>query len=361
MKITSEQFDYLKQLQPIIHHTGKNAMKELKYSLMDTIERAFKGTVLKGSTRDALEEMCFLAKERGFVHTSPRYLNKKCGVGESTIYTKLKMLIQDGVLYKRNFSSKEHNGNGCGIYFFVDHPNFAQINSFLHLVEKADKKAENAEIPCESKEEETLNLPTISLPKLKIKDIDLQSTVPQSANPIIQYVPKEINTLYAGIFSFRLRNVWQKVTQAFKSIKQTLLDRMDLITIGTNVIKRLLQKWKEHQRDGRDMPVDQMCAFVYVSARESFYNTLAEIHMQDLPEIEEMRDLRLEHFEEAKREIPYLEDTFLKRCPYASPDIIKTSILGDIPKIFPLLLDYDIGELYRNYWLYSRLIVHPCN
>lgn len=328
---------------------------------MDSIEGVFgdKWFNLKESTRQAIDYICFLSIERGFVWASPDHIATKHGIGKSTVYDALKVLREEDILFKANRCSKKQNGLGCSMHFFTIHPYFDHIKGFLNIdwnpKQKADRKAEIPEIPHHTGDLGDSQTPTLSLPSHDIKDIDLQSNVlpigqsKLSTTTIIKYVPKFLNEVYANVFGFRLRFIWQKITQAYKSIKQSVLNKEDLNTIGRSVVQRLLQVWKDHNRDNKEMTVDEMCAFVYTSARESFYNTIAEVFMEDLPEIEEMRELRLEQFEEAKNEIAFLEDACVSKYPYASPTFIRLSVMEDMPKVFPLLLEYDLVKLEQCY------------
>lgn len=382
-KITTKEFDYLTQLEPYIPQTNKEARKALKYTLLDTIESVFgdKWFNLRDKTRQAIEYICFLSIDRGFVYASPDHISTKYGIARSTVYEALKVLREEGLLFKANRSSRKQNGLGCSVHFFTMHPYFAHINSYLSLGwkanEKADRKPEKAQIPCGSKVEGSQNSPTLSLTTSLPQKMDIQSNVPANrAKSIVKYVPKEINQLYAGIFGFRLRFVWQKITQAWKTINQSILSRHDLIAIGSNVVKRIFQVWKDRMNHNNDMSIDEMCAYAYKTARETFYNTLANIHMQDqsieeksiqksiqklnkptvkeptsnvMKKIEMQKEDRLKQFEEAKRNIPLLEQTYLLKEPESSLEQIMKAVLSEIKSMYPLLDRVDISSIEQAY------------
>jgi DNA-binding transcriptional ArsR family regulator len=371
-KLTSQEFDYLTKLEPYKPNNDQNDYKRLKYTLIDSIEGAIgeKWFNLHDSTKQAIDYICFLSIQCGFMWASVDHIATKHGISASTLYVHLKTLQDSGVLYKANRSSKKQNGLEDGVYFFTMHPYFEHVCSFLNLdwkpQQKAEWKAESVIIPCPTREVSVNLASTYSLPSHDIKDIDTQSTVlpngqAKFSKTIIKYVPKEINTLYANIFDFRLRFIWQKITQAYKTIKQVILNREDLIIIGKSIIKRIYQKWKEHSHSNRDMSVDDMCAYAYTSARESFYNALAEVYMEKFEEVhEDYLCCKEEQLEMAKEEISHMEDVYLRSKPYAALGMVKSAVMKDMPLVFPLLGRDDLAYLDHNYTMYSsqdRLVV----
>jgi hypothetical protein len=388
-KISSLEFDYLMQMKPYIPYEDDNGRKSMKYTLLDTVERAFgdKWFNLSDKTRQAIDYICFLSVEHGYFYASPEHIATKAGIGKSTVYEALKLMRESGVLFKANRTSRKQNGLGCPVHFFINHPYFPHYNSYLGLgwkpEQKPDWKAENAENACGSKVEDSENLSTLPLPSLhQENDMDIQSNVSaKTQTPIVKYVPKEINELYARTFGFRLRNIWVKITQAFKSIKQSILNRNDLISIGAKIIKRIFQLWKERMRENRDMTVDEMCAFAYKTARETFYNALAEIHMQDMPKeertfakahqnrtvaknetakikvpvpdwmekINREQDLCKQQKEEAKADLPRLESMYLSMHPDADIGVVKEAVIQSIREKYTHLDRHAISEIEQNY------------
>ncbi|MCR8994628.1 hypothetical protein [Brevibacillus laterosporus] len=404
-KITSLEFDYLTHMKPYVAPNDKNSKKSLKYALIDTVERVF-GDMwfnLNEKTRQAIDYICFLSVEHGFFYASPEHIATRSGIGKSTIYKALKLMREFNVLVKVNRSSRKQNGLGCPVHFFTEHPYFQHYNTYLDLKwkpeEKADEKAENVEIPCGSKDEGSEKFSTLPLTSLHHQKMDLQPNVKtdSSSKKFIKYVPQEINELYANIFDFRLRNIWQKVTQAWKSIKQSVLQKDDLITIGANICKRIWQIWKERQRSNQDLSVDEMCAFAYKSARETFFHSLASFHMEGydvedrsisisrrnastvpnnprneklstkfnkpiprgveagfMNKLNKVEQLNKEHLEQAKSEIPTLEDIYLRKCPYASLDMVKKYVLSVLEEKYNHLDAYGKKHLDESYHKYTK-------
>ncbi|OME54003.1 hypothetical protein BSK59_15595 [Paenibacillus odorifer] len=346
-------------MEPCIPLNDKNGYKTLKYSLLDSIEGVFgdKWFNLKDSTRQAIDYICFISLERGFVYASPDHIASRYDIGRSTVYEALKVLREEDILVKANRSSRKQNGLGCAVHFFTIHPYFAHINDYLNLgwkpKEKADWKADEAETPCGTRLSSDSETSTLCLPSLDLeesKNIDLQSNVSQpSSSSFIKYVPREINELYAGIFNFRLRNIWQKITQAWKTIKQSILVRADLITMGSNICKRIFQVWKEKRRDNQTMTVDEMCAFAYKSAIETFYNAMASFYMEDYDSDESKL------MGEAIRSIPTYENICLKVNLDYNYEDVKEHVSSCLRWGFRMLSPESLDRIIDNYEWYTTI------
>lgn len=367
-KISSKEFDYLTSLDPVLPKDDRKGYKSLKYALMDTVEGVFgdRWHNLKEGTRQAIEYICFLSLDRGFAFPSPEHLRKKFGIGVSTVYRNMEPLIESGVVIRRNFSSKKHNGCGNAIYIFTNHPMFEQISNYLCLDEKANEnaneKADEAEIPHESKEVGVLRAPTLPLPTHYQKqkhnnDIHI-NVLPDSRSTeikrIVKYVPKVINDLYANIFGESLRNIWVKIAQAFKTIKHSILGREDLYHFGKIIIQHLFSKRKELLRKGREMSLDDMCAYVYKTAIETFYNAMAEVYMETYEQdMETYYSEKADQLDQAISVIPVIEDQYVKDNPYACFERVVSEVVKLIKVYFPLLDRNDIEYLENSYTLFS--------
>lgn len=355
-KISTLEFEYLANMEPYIPNTNENGYKTLKYTLLETIEGVFgdKWFNLKQSTRQAIDYICFLSIERGFLYASPDHIAQKHGIARSTVYDAMKLLRDEGLIYKANRSSKKQNGLGCAVHFFTIHPYFEHINLYLNLgwkpQEKADRKAEIAENPSVTRAENVSETPTLSLPSLDPEKRDLHINVSQPAEKqIVKYVPKEINALYAGIFNFRLRFIWQKITQAWKTIRHASLDRSYLLEVGTRIIKRIYQIWKDKQHQNIEMTVDEMCAFAYKSTRDSIYNMLATEYMVDYDSEENAL------MGEAVRSIPQYENICLDVYPQYDYKSVKDHVISCLEWGFRLLKPESMHRIVSNYDRYSSL------
>jgi hypothetical protein len=355
-KISTEEFNFLCGLAPFVPETDQ---KSFKHALLRRVERVFgdKWHNLSEKTRQAIDYICFLAIDRGFIYASPDHIAQKHGIGKSTVYDALKVLREEGILYKANRCSRKQNGLGCPIHFFTIHPYFERICQVLKLDWKternAGRKAEVGQNASETRDSGVLEVATYSEPT---HDQEGQTNDTQSnVTRIIKYVPKSINQLYAHIFGERLRHVWVKIKQAWKSIKQSMLTEDDLFSIARNVIQNLLRRWKDRMKRGEDMSVDEMCAFAYKSARESFYNAMAEMYMEVYDEtVEEYLLEKERQFELAKREIACLEKYYVWEHPEARYEDMVRHVLKELKEVFPYLDRNDLAHFEENYSLYSR-------
>ncbi|MCY9757779.1 hypothetical protein M5X00_26475 [Paenibacillus alvei] len=356
-KISSLEFDYLANMKPYIPETDKDSYKALKYTMLNSIEAVFgdKWFNLKEATRQAIDYICFLSIERGFVYASPDHIATRFGIGKSTVYEALKLLREEDILFKANRCSRKQNGLGCAVHFFTIHPYFAHINGYLNLdwkaKEKADWKANIPEIPCETSVPSDLETPTLSLPSYDLKEKDLHTNVPSSSSntSIVKYVPKEINELYAKLFDFRLRFIWVKITQAWKTIKNDTLDREFQIEIGTKIIKRIYQIWKEKTHNNSDMTIDEMCAFAYKATRDMVYGILADEHLEvyDAEEVAIMG--------EAVRTIPKYEEICLNVYPEYDYESVKDYVSASLEWGFSMMSPEAMNRILDNYDRYTTI------
>lgn len=356
-KITSQEFEYLSSLEPYVAKNDANNYKTLKYTLLDDIESVFgdKWFNLKDSTRKAIDYIVFLSLERGFVYASPDHIAKRYKIARSTVYEALKVLREEQIVYKANRSSRKQNGLGCSVHIFVNHPYFDHIRGYLNLEwnsqEKANQKAEESEIPCQISVESDSNPSTLSLPTLNQQHIDLHLNVQDQSHverkSIIKYVPKEINEIYAGIFNFRLRFIWQKITQAWKTIRHASLDRGYLIDTGKRIIKRIYQIWKEHIHQNLEMTVDAMCAFAYKATRDMIYGALASEYMEYY-DADENNMLG-----EAVRSIPEYENICMRVYPEYDYNAMKDYVLNCLKWGFRMLSPDAIQRITDHYDRYT--------
>jgi hypothetical protein len=118
---------------------------------------------LKEGTKQAIDMMCWFSAKRGFVFAGDDYLADRHDISDRTVRNVAKELRKMGRVVTVYRKSTKHNGRGCPIHLFVDHPYFKYWTSFLDLHFQADFQAENTEIPCESKGKEQKNVSTFNL------------------------------------------------------------------------------------------------------------------------------------------------------------------------------------------------------
>lgn len=303
IKISSKQFDLLKNIGSCIKKEGVNA-KKLKYALLDSIEEAMGDTWynLKKSTRDAIDYVCFLSVERGYFYASPKTIAERYGLSKSTVYEAIKTIRDAGLIFKVNRVSRKQNGLGSPVHIFVGHPNFNSILELLGIEwkanQKADWKAENAENPTESSDTSDSETPTYNLPtssnelnnmfnnQYNVTPVEntLESQNNDSGNgkhadkkKWIKYVPNMINKIYANIFGDNLLVLWRKITSVAKTVHCSSFDKNDVLTLGRNVLQFLM-----NNDNFSRMSLDEMCAYVYKSMRDSIYNMLGNDRLEDI-------------------------------------------------------------------------------
>lgn len=284
-KLTNEEVQTLLEIQDYVQN--KKDAKTVKYQLFDAIEEIMGEDwySFKKETRNAIEFMCFLSVERGLFYAKPETIAKKHGIGKSTVYGALRVLQDKGVLVKLNRTSRTQNGLGSALYLVTLHPYFNVHANYLKLEKKANWKAnwkaENAENPCESKDEEVKKESTYSLPSFstKPKHMVIQSTVyavdendcgylskdNKDKPKWVKFVPKVLNSMFAGLYGEKLLAMWRKMTLAVKNVKLgRTLDKETIQTLGVTVLRSMMKKDKEVQ-----LTEDEMCAYVYTAMKNS--------------------------------------------------------------------------------------------
>lgn len=286
IKILTKEFAQLQALASV------EQPKTIKKMLLDEIVEELDHTYFNFNegTKKALDEMCFLAKERGFAFASPTYYMEKFGISKNAVYPLIKRLVEANLVVKANRSSSKQNGLGCWVLIFTKHPNFEAICSILNIEKKAevtaDVKAEIVEIPCESKVSDEKTEATFSEPSItsfkenNVKQLNVDKT--SSENTIVKkfakYVPKKINEMYANLFGNDLTEIWRKITLAIKGIGFEF-DKETKLEFGMQVIKALFKRVKRGV-----MTLDEMCAYVYTTTRTMVYNAIGEDFVEDMVE-----------------------------------------------------------------------------
>ncbi|MCF2132413.1 hypothetical protein L1I79_39280, partial [Strepomyces sp. STD 3.1] len=155
-------------------------------------------------------------------------------------------------------------GRGAAIYFFVDHPCFTHWQQYFDFDVQADVQAENAEIPCESKGEESKKVSTYSLPKNHyIKNHFMYNKI-----PFIKGVPKLINQTFKDVFKDSLRDLYLRVRVASQKVCQSVsitLSKKDIHSIAYEAIHTLFTYIKT-----RSMSFEEQCKLVYRIAFNKF-------------------------------------------------------------------------------------------
>ncbi|MBG9812351.1 hypothetical protein ABD68_12320 [Bacillus endophyticus] len=263
MLILSDDFTRMQNYESYTKTSSEQ--KQMKYKLLSIVESAFGDSYarLKPETRDAIDMICFLATEKGFVYAKDSYFAKEHNISTRTIRRVMKTLEDASKIVKAHRSSSKHNGRGAAVYFFVDHPCFTHWQQYFGFDVQADVQAENAEIPCESKREETKKVSTYYLPNNYIKDHFMYKTI-----PFIKGVPKLINQTFKDLFKDSLKDLYLRVRIAAQKVCQSVsitLSKKDIHSIAYESIHTLFTYTKT-----RSMSFEEQCKLVYRIALNKF-------------------------------------------------------------------------------------------
>ncbi|MED3981673.1 helix-turn-helix domain-containing protein [Priestia megaterium] len=187
--VTHEEFIHMTNYQSYAERAHQK--KEMKKILLEKVMKTYGDTFyrLKEGTRKAIDMLCFFAAERGFVYASDQYLGERYEVSDRTVRNVLAMLRKKGLIVTVYRGLSNHNGRGCPMHLFVDHPYFENWNNYLNLEDfQGDFQSQNAETTCESKESETKkkstnNLTINSLNKLRTGSVHLSAEFTPSIVP----------------------------------------------------------------------------------------------------------------------------------------------------------------------------------
>ncbi|MGG1219320.1 hypothetical protein ABE236_17925 [Priestia endophytica] len=269
MLILSDDFARMQNYES--YTKTKDQQKQMKYKLLEIVESVFGDTFarLKLETRDAIDMICFLATDKGFVYAKDTYFAKEHNISARTIRRVMKTLEDAGKIVKAHRSSSKHNGRGSAVYFFVDHPCFTHWQQYFGFDVQADVQAENAEIPCESKDKDVKKVSTYYLPNNYIKDHFMYKTI-----PFIKGVPKLINQTFKPIFKEALKDLYLRIRIASQKVCQSssiTLSKKDIHSVAYESIHVLFTYIKT-----RSMSFEEQCKLVYHIALNKF-NDLVKI------------------------------------------------------------------------------------
>jgi hypothetical protein len=144
---------------------NQSQQQKEKKRLMKLVQESYgdKYYRLKEGTKQAIDMMCWFSAKRGFVFAGDDYLGDRHDISDRTVRNVAKELRKMGRIVTVYRKSTKHNGRGCPIHLFIDHPYFTYWTSFLDLNFQADFQAENAEISCESKDKGQKNVSNFNL------------------------------------------------------------------------------------------------------------------------------------------------------------------------------------------------------
>jgi len=194
--ITSEQFTQLKEIERVTGFVYKR--RKIKNELMERIANALGRKFRKAQkTTRVIDEIVWLATDRGFSFPGRETLAEKLGVSARTVDNAIRMLKDSGevvVCYRENPRS---NGPKTPVVIFRNHPNFDRIAAVLNLTVCEEVcEVENAEKPTESSVSARKTDATISLPnKHDDKYINKLIDNTHPLEKIVKYVAIKVNEM----------------------------------------------------------------------------------------------------------------------------------------------------------------------
>lgn len=210
--VSNPTFQQMMNYEPCTENEQQQKM--MKRQLIKSVIDAYGDTYyrLKEGTRQAIDMMCWLSAERGFVFAGDDYLGDRYDISDRTVRNVAKILRKAGVILTVYRSSTKHNGRGCPIHLFVVHPYFNHWTSLLNLDFQADFQAEKAETPCESKDEQPKNVSTNDL-SLKSINKNIRKVLRLDSTFTASFVPKEFVQAVRPFFddAVTIEDFWKSV------------------------------------------------------------------------------------------------------------------------------------------------------
>lgn len=246
--IEHEQFKKILQYEDAVK--GSAARNHLKMELLNSVISAIgeKWIRMKKETRSALEYLCFLSIERGFVYAGSEHVSKRYNIDSSTVRRYLSYLEKEGCIKRLWRSSSKHNGRGKAVIFFIEHPYFKKYwNEMFFSFNNAqpNTQAENSRNSSNNNENDrekvsTINKPNISnnLLNKRYNDIELDASFTNTRVPkeFVEYVKQFYDS--AKI----IEELWKCVyLQTKQLIYYTNSDRLNL---GIRAFKQLVRSIK---------------------------------------------------------------------------------------------------------------------
>jgi hypothetical protein len=219
--------------------------------------------------------LCFFAAERGFVYASDQYLGERYEVSDRTVRNVLAMLRKKGLIVTVYRGLSNHNGRGCPMHLFVDHPYFENWNNYLNLDDfREDFQSQNAETACESKEPgtkkiSTNNLTINSLNKLRTRSVHLSAEFTPSI------VPEAFKNTVKVFFNDarEIHNLWKKACLANK-ISGLNVPSEDIMPVILQAFKESIYAFKQNKikKDFQGYFFGTLRGMLVVEARRKYFS-----------------------------------------------------------------------------------------
>jgi hypothetical protein len=206
-KVTMDEFQQMLAYRSFV--SNEEEKQKVKMQLIQAVRHSYEDTWyrLKDGTKKVIDMLCWFAAEKGFVFAGDEYLADHYGVAVSTVRNVIKHMEKLGLIHKVYRTSTKHNGLGNRVLLFVNHEYFSYWNELLSLDYQAGCKAENAEIPTETRDGETKRVSTKDLSYSKQENnnyIDSQKVVQFVMNRIQDSMKKGKTIHYLSSYVNRI-------------------------------------------------------------------------------------------------------------------------------------------------------------
>lgn len=275
--IEHNQFKQILQYRPAV--TDEADRNRLKMDMLQSIIQAIgeKWHRMKQETKSALEYLCFLSIERGFVYAGSQHVGDRHNIDSRTVRRYILLLEQKGIVRRLWRSSNKQNGRGKAVIFFTAHPYYSKYWKtlfFSHCDDQARVQAESVQNDrkIEGSDKQNLALP-YDLPNSNInKNINhLNVNHSGKKGSFVKFVSKEVNRIANGLFNAEtIKSAWNRVTLAFrKALKRfgdivTHADRKRIAIVTFRGLKDYFMRAKGN------MQSDEICALAYTIASNQF-------------------------------------------------------------------------------------------
>jgi len=273
--VTHEEFLHMTNYQSYTERAHQK--KEMKKILLEKVMKTYGDTFyrLKEGTRKAIDMLCFFAAERGFVYASDQYLGERYEVSDRTVRNVLAMLRKKGLIVTVYRGLSNHNGRGCPMHLFVDHPYFENWNNYLNLEDfREDFQSQNAETACESKEPETKKNPTNNLTINSLNKLRTGS-VYLSAEFTPSIVPEAFKNTVKVFFNDakEIHNLWKKACLANK-ISGLNVPSEDIMPVILQAFKESIYALKQNKikKDFQGYFFGTLRGMLVIEARRKYFS-----------------------------------------------------------------------------------------
>ncbi|MFT8316966.1 MAG: hypothetical protein ABF651_01690 [Sporolactobacillus sp.] len=253
--IQPDTFNQIISYKSAVPDQNSEARNKIKMGMLNSAIRVIgfdKWTRMSDKVKHSIETMCFLATERGFSWCSGRYLSECNLINAATVRRYLKQLEDAQVISRLWRSSSKHNGRGCSVVFWHNHPYFDKYWShqfFLDAETLPNAQSESIKNTDSINENESIPVPTIYSPDLKSSNLK-----DRSQDDYLDYLPDYIPHAFAKLYGCYFSLTDNKVTEFYRMAKMAAWkncqeDNANLVDIATHGFKQLIGQIKlSHHR-----------------------------------------------------------------------------------------------------------------